>query len=215
MSDGSSWIEIVLLAMLAAFIGLRLVSVLGKRTGHERAVTDAFRPGAPEVITPSQRAAVKLHAPVAVPTGTDGTLAPALQSIIDADPEFNPERFVGGARAAYGMILGAFWASDSRGLEGLVSDEIAENFAAAISARDGTRLANRLDGIDSAAITTAEMIGQMAEVTVRFNARVTIAGVATTTADIWTFSRHIGSRDPAWLLIATDDDTPGDGNLSA
>ena len=52
MSDGSSWIEIVLLAMLAAFIGLRLVSVLGKRTGHEPPVGpqvgDAFRPGAPE-----------------------------------------------------------------------------------------------------------------------------------------------------------------------
>jgi predicted lipid-binding transport protein (Tim44 family) len=59
------------------------------------------------------------------------------------------------------------------------------------------------------------MIGQMAEVTVRFNARVTIAGVPTTTVDVWSFSRHIGSREPAWLLIATDDDTPGDGNLNA
>lgn len=215
MSDGSSWIEIVLLAMLAAFIGLRLVSVLGKRTGHERAVGDAFRPGAPEVTAPSQRAAAKLRGVVTVPSGTDGNLAPALQTIADADPEFNPERFVTSARAAYGMILAAFWASDSRGLEGLVSDEIGDNFAAAIGERDGARLANRLDGIDGAAITNAEMIGQMAEVTVRFNARVTIAGVATNTVDVWTFSRHIGSREPAWLLIATDDDTPGDGNLDA
>ena len=215
MSDGSSWIEIVLLAMLAAFIGLRLVSVLGKRTGHERAVGDAFRPGAAEITAPSQRSATKLGSAVTVPSGTDGNLLPALQSIVDADPEFNPERFVTSARAAYGMILAAFWASDSRGLEGLVSDEIGENFASAIGDRDGARLANHLDGIDSAAITNAEMIGQMAEVTVRFNARVTIAGAATSTTDIWTFSRHIGSREPAWLLIATDDDTPGDGNLDA
>jgi predicted lipid-binding transport protein (Tim44 family) len=215
MSDGSSWIEIVLLAMLAAFIGLRLVSVLGKRTGHERAVGDAFRPGAPEVTAPAQRVTQKVRGVVTVPTGTDGTLAPALQSIVDADPTFNPERFVAGAHSAYGMILGAFWAGDARGLEGLVSDEIADSFATAIGERDGKRLDNRLDGIDSVAITNAEMIGQMAEVTVRFNARVTIAGNATTTSDVWTFSRHVGSNDPAWLLIATDDETPGDGNLDA
>ena len=43
MSEGSNWVEIVLLAMLAAFIGLRLVSVLGKRTGHEPDVTEKFR----------------------------------------------------------------------------------------------------------------------------------------------------------------------------
>jgi predicted lipid-binding transport protein (Tim44 family) len=214
MSDGSSWIEIVLLAMLAAFIGLRLVSVLGKRTGHER-VGDAFRPGAAEITAPSQRVSPKLRGIVTVPTGTDDTLAPALQSVVDADPTFNPERFVAGARSAYGMVLGAFWSSDSRSLEGLVSDELAENFATAIGDRDGARLDNRLDGIDGAAITNAEMIGQMAEVTVRFNARVTIAGAPTTTVDVWTFSRHIGSREPAWLLIATDDDTPGDGNLNA
>ena len=215
MSDGSSWIEIVLLAMLAAFIGLRLVSVLGKRTGHERAVGDAFRPGAAEITAPSQRPAAKVGSVVTVPTGTDGNLLPALQSIVDADPDFNPERFVTSSRAAYGMILAAFWASDSRGLEGLVSDEIGENFAAAIGDRDGARLANSLDGIDGAAITHAEMIGQMAEVTVRINARVTITGAPTNTVDVWTFSRHIGSREPAWLLIATDDDTPGDGNLDA
>jgi predicted lipid-binding transport protein (Tim44 family) len=215
MSDGSSWIEIVLLAMLAAFIGLRLVSVLGKRTGHERAGGDAFRPGVAEVTAPSQRLPLKARSSVAVPTGTDGTLAPALQAIVDADPGFNPEHFVAGARSAYAMILKAFWAGNVRELEGLVSDEIAENFATAIGERDGARLANSLDDIDSAAITRAEMIGQMAEVTVRFNARVTIGGAATTTVDVWSFSRHIGSREPAWLLIATDDDTPGDGNLDA
>jgi len=220
MSDGSSWIEIVLLAMLAAFIGLRLVSVLGKRTGHERtgaehARGDAFVPTVPKAITQGLRSVPKGASVVVVPKGTDNDLAPALQSLADVDQDFNPERFVAGARSAYTMVLEAFWASDVRGLEGLVSDEIQDNFASAIGERDGQRLANRLDSIDSAAITNAEMIGQMAEVTVRFNARVTIDGSPTTTVDVWTFSRHIGSRDPAWLLIATDDDTPGDGNLDA
>ena len=75
MSDGGSWVEIVLLAMLAAFIGLRLVSVLGKRTGHERPVGDAFRAGTPEVTTPVSRSAeLRSRGQVAVPAGTDTAL---------------------------------------------------------------------------------------------------------------------------------------------
>ncbi len=207
MAEGSNWVEIVLLAMLAAFIGLRLVSVLGKRTGHEPVPTDTFRPGAPEVVPAisgksenNSRPALKL------PDGTDAALAPALTAIMVADAGFEPERFVAGATSAYQMILEAFWSSNSRAMEGLVSEEIQDNFADAIEAREGERLTNRIAGVDSATITSADMVGQMAEVTVRFVARITAAGQDTPveTADIWTFSRHVTSPDPAWLLIATD-----------
>ena len=210
MSDGSSWIEIVLLAMLAAFIGLRLVSVLGKRTGPERPVVDSFRPGVPEITTTASRApGMRNHEPVAVPAGTDADLAPALQAVADADPSFNPAQFMAGARAAYGMILSAFWVGNIGAMEGLVSDEVQENFATAIEDRDGVRLENRVIAIDSAAITGAEMIGQMAEVTVRFIARISSNSIeAAPATDFWTFSRHAGRGDPAWLLIATDDE-PG------
>ncbi len=208
MSDGSSWIEIVLLAMLAAFIGLRLVSVLGKRTGHERPVGDSFRPGAPEITAPPARSTeMRSRGELKVPAGTDSDLAPALQTVADADPEFVPERFVTGARAAYAMVLEAFWSGNSGAMEGLVSDEVQEDFAAAIEDREGKRLDNRIVAIDSAAITNAEMVGQMAEVTVRFIARITTGGTESPpTADVWTFSRHVGSTDPHWLLIATDED---------
>lgn len=217
MADGSSWIEIVLLAMLAAFIGLRLVSVLGKRTGHERPVGDSFRPGAPEVTAPTTRGVDVLpRGAVAVPAGTDTGLAPALQAVADADSAFEPERFVAGAKSAYAMILESFWSGDTRTMNGLVSDELQENFATAIEEREGARLPNKIVAIDSAAITQAEMIGQMAEVTVRFVARVAAgSGDPIATNDVWTFSRHIGSADPHWLLIATDDDTPGDGDKTA
>ena len=210
MSDGSSWIEIVLLAMLAAFIGLRLVSVLGKRTGQERPVVDSFRPGVPEITTTAIRAPdTRSRDLVSVPAGTDADLAPALQAVADADPSFNPAQFMTGARAAYGMILSAFWDGNVGAMDGLVSDEVQENFATAIEDRDGVRLGNRIIEIDSAAITGAEMIGQMAEVTVRFVARISNNGTeAAPATDVWTFSRHAGSRDPAWLLIATDDE-PG------
>jgi predicted lipid-binding transport protein (Tim44 family) len=208
MSDGSSWIEIVLLAMLAAFIGLRLFSVLGKRTGHERPVGESFRPGPAEITAPPQpNREMRDRAVVAVPAGTDSELAPALQAVANADPEFEPVRFVAGARAAYTTVLESFWSGNSGAMEGLVSDEVQDDFAAAIEARGGKRVDNRIGGIDSAAIIRAEMVGQMAEVTVRFVARIASGSVeGEPSVDVWTFSRHISSQDPNWLLIATDDE---------
>jgi len=206
MSEGSNWVEIVLLAMLAAFIGLRLVSVLGKRTGHEPVVTDKFR-------TPAEVSAAPLRTPepgprpqMKLPKGTSAELAPALTDLAEADPSFDPERFVAGATSAYRMILEAFWSGRTDGMDGLVSDEVQDNFAAAIEARDGEQLDNRILGIDAATITGAELVGQMAEVTVRFVSRIATPDndQPAETADIWTFSRHVTSPDPAWLLIATD-----------
>ncbi|MEN9932333.1 MAG: hypothetical protein RIS17_906, partial [Pseudomonadota bacterium] len=116
MSDGSGWVEIVLLALLAAFIGLRLVSVLGKRTGQERPIGDAFRPSAEITAPPRREAAPAPRGRLVLPPGTDRSLLPALEAVADADPGFAPDRFLAGARSAYGMILEAFWAGDIDGL---------------------------------------------------------------------------------------------------
>lgn len=222
MSDSGTWIEIALLAMLAGFIGLRLVSVLGRRTGHEKPAGEPFRPGQAEVSPPLKGV---VNAPartvVEVPSGTASELRDQLQAVADIDPRFDPVRFVAGARGAYKMVLEAFWAGQPQAMDGLVSDEVQHHFARAIEARaaSGLTLDNRLVSIESAAIVAAQMIGQMAEVTVRFGAQiagVSIAGDGTVVAgsssdavptiDVWTFSRHVGSADPAWLLIATDDE---------
>lgn len=211
MADGNAWIEIVLLAMLAAFIGLRLVSVLGKRTGPEspsqRPVADSFRPSA-DVAPAARRERSGAARPLgALPPGTASSAVPALEAIAAADTGFVPDTFLAGARAAYTMVLEAFWSGDLSALSGLVSDEIGDNFAAALAARDGQPIANRLLSIDNATLHSAELVGQMAEVTVRFVARVATADGTNTTTDLWTFSRHIASPDPAWVLIATDDDS--------
>jgi predicted lipid-binding transport protein (Tim44 family) len=207
MADGSNWVEIVLLAMLAAFIGLRLVSVLGKRTGEEPVPRDDFRSGAPEMVArPSLSSEPVPRSLAKLPEGTDAALTPRLTDLAELDASFDPQRFVGNARTAYKMVLEAFWSGNLGEMDGLVSDEVQENFAEAIEHRGGKRLTNKIIGIDSSTITGVEIIGQMAEITVRFVTRVSAsdAEVAAETADIWTFSRHISSRDPAWLLIATD-----------
>ena len=75
-----------------------------------------------------------------------------------------------------------------------------------IEARGGEPLANRLTAIDTMAIHDANVVGQMVEVTVRFAARIATADGEIETRDLWTFSRLAGNSDPAWVLIATDNE---------
>jgi len=212
-------VEIVLLAMVALFVGLRLYAVLGRRTGHEQ--QPVTRPEAVPTAEPA--------APVAdvTPERSEGTglafedrAAAGIRAIISADPSFDVARFVEGAKAAYRMILEAFWKGDEEELSYLVGDDVRASFAEAFAARKaaGHRLENRLIGIERALIVDAELRGAEASITVRFEADIAavtrdeagemVAGSLTdavSTNDIWTFRRTLGSGDPNWLLVETDE----------
>ncbi len=210
--------SIVLLAMIAAFLGMRLYSVLGKRTGHEQ-----------EPVLPRERTAaspVRLdendgsQAPAPAPADTSGLVyEPAaeagLRQLLASDRNFDAGRFMEGAEAAYRMILEAYWKGDRDTLRDLCDDDSYEAFADAIAAREsrGETLDNRLMGIDSAKITAVELNRGEARVTVRYHADISavtrdadgklIAGSmsdASQTDDLWTFRRQIGSNDPNWVL---------------
>jgi predicted lipid-binding transport protein (Tim44 family) len=210
--------SIVLLAMIAAFLGMRLYSVLGKRTGHEQ-----------EPVLPRERTAaspVRLdendgsQAPATAPADTSGLVyEPAaeagLRQLLASDRNFDAGRFMEGAEAAYRMILEAYWKGDRDTLRDLCDDDSYEAFADAIAAREsrGETLDNRLMGIDSAKITAVELNRSEARVTVRYHADISavtrdadgklIAGSmsdASQTDDLWTFRRQIGSNDPNWVL---------------
>jgi len=222
MGEDNWLIEVVVLAMLAGFIALRLVSVLGRRTGHEEPAGDIVRRSPAEQLPAATGSADAPAAPtLELPQTMPAELRASLAAIAAADPSFQPARFVDGATAAYRMILEAFWKGDNEALKTLVSDDTADEFAAAIEAREaeGLSIDNRLVGIEKAEIVGAELRGSMAEVTVRFDADLValtrdkagdvVAGStsdAVSTHDVWTFSRHTGSHDPNWLLIETDED---------
>lgn len=219
--ESGGLIEIIFLAMLAGFIALRLVSVLGRRTGHENPVGDPFTPQPRDMAQPRGTVVdLRPQATVELPADTRPEVRSALQAIAQADRSFEPRRFVDGARAAYGLILDAFWKGDLAALDALVADDVGLQFRRAIAARetDGITLENRLVSIDRAEIVSAQLAGSMAEITVRFDADIIavsrdrdgriVAGStsdAIQTHDLWTFSRHIGAADPNWLLIATDE----------
>jgi len=213
---------IVILALVALFIGLRLYSVLGERTGHEQqpilkpADSDARvepRPAQPPAARPAAQ--------------DDGDMAylpmagPGVRAILAADPSFDVARFLDGAKAAYRMILEAFWNGDLSALKGHVDDHVFDTFSAAVEQRnkEGLKLDNRLVAIEQAVISEATLERGVALVTVRFEADIAavtrnsegevVAGSlsdAVQTRDLWTFRRDTGSRDPNWLLIETDEE---------
>lgn len=212
-------VGIVLLAMIALFVGLRLYAVLGQRTGHEQ--QPVTRPeAAPGLDT--------APAPVEAKTGLgenagiafEPAAASGIRAIISADNSFDVARFLEGAQSAYRMILEAFWRGDRAELGAFVADEVRVAFEQAIDEREAAdhRLENRLVAIERAAIEDARLDGRTAEIEVRFDAFVAavtrnaegelIAGSMTDaipTHDVWTFRRTLGSDDPNWLLVETDE----------
>jgi predicted lipid-binding transport protein (Tim44 family) len=215
--------EIVLLAMVAAFLGLRLYSVLGKRTGHEqevapRKVADDRQPAI--ISQPLGQSDPKAAGILMNPDLIDVSANSGLRSIANADRQFDPALFLEGAKSAYGMILEAFWKGDKDNLRFLSDDDVYESFVEAIDARDarGEVLENRLVRIEEARIIDASYDHPVARITVRFDADIAslvkdsggavIGGTMTDAVeshDIWTFFRDLKSGDRNWKLDETDE----------
>jgi predicted lipid-binding transport protein (Tim44 family) len=215
---------IVILALVALFIGLRLYSVLGERTGHEQPIP---KPADPEQADARMepRAAARASTPTASAEPDDlaylPTAGPGVRALLAADPSFDVARFLDGSKAAYRLILEAYWKGDLEAMRSYVDDHVFQTFSSAVEQRskDGLILENRLVAIDQALIAGAEIDRSIALVTVRFEADIAavtrnasgevVAGSlsdAVQTRDRWTFRRDIASRDPNWLLVETDEE---------
>ncbi|WP_374528947.1 Tim44/TimA family putative adaptor protein [Novosphingobium sp.] len=213
-------VEIVIMAMVAAFLGLRLYSVLGRRAEHEERPRlepkDVAAGAAPEF---AERPNAALPPRALVP-GVTPAIERGLKEIAAADRRFDTLAFLEGAKGAYRMVLEAFWQGDRAALVPLCDKDVLSAFNAAIDAREaaGERLENRLVRIDEATIVAASFEAPIARVAVRFTADiaavtrnsdgVVVAGSlddAVEARDLWTFSRDVTSATPDWLLDETDE----------
>jgi predicted lipid-binding transport protein (Tim44 family) len=226
----------IIFLALAVFIFLRLRSVLGRRTGRERppydpySARDAVRsPAGEKVVTLPPRPAEAAPRPVERPqTSTDrwkgiaengSAVASGLDAIASADPSFDAQHFIAGARAAYEMVVTAFAGGDRRQLRGLLSRDVYDGFDAHIGEREsrGETVETKFVSIDSSAVTAAELRNRMAQITLRFVSKLVSAtrdrsgnvidGNAekvTDVTDVWTFARDVSSRDPNWKVVATE-----------
>lgn len=214
--------EIVILAMIAAFLGLRLYSVLGRRSEHEEEIVPHRYDRAESLAPRTDTQAPVLRQPVALRPADSH--APAtergIREIAAASPHFDLLGFLDGAKGAYGLILEAFWEGDKETLRDLCDQDVYASFAAAIDARvdAGETLENRLIRIEDATIHAAELVGRTARIAVLFVADIAavtrdregniVAGSlddAIESRDIWTFARNIDSAGPNWVVDETDE----------
>ena len=216
------YFDIILFAMVAGFLVLRLRSVLGRRTGNERR-RDLFpRRAAPAadkvatVVEPDKRLARP-----AGDTSPADVVAEGLNRIRRADPSFDPAHFIEGARTAFEMIVAAFAKGDKAELRPLLSDEVFRRFAMAIDERVAAKeaLETQIERLDSVDIVEAELVARTAQVTLKLvshQVNVTRAmdgsivegspGQPVEKTDYWTFARDTRSTNPNRVLVATSSD---------
>ncbi len=190
-------LQIVILALIAAFLGLRLYAVLGQRPEHgpeqpgdrasadrsdvtpaPRRVEQADKPApravraiaADDAQAPGRRSETASIATVSA----DMQAERGLRAILAADRRFDALSFIEGARGAYGMILEAFWRGDREALSQLCDSDVLAGFVAEITAREaaGETSDNRLIRINDARITNATLNSNLARITVRFDADI-------------------------------------------
>lgn len=224
-------VDIVILAMIAAFLGMRLYSVLGRRAEHEEEPIQgrfdtpvpprAGNPAAPQgasALAPRADSAAREFA------GATPGIERGLRDIAAADRRFDLTAFVDGAKGAYGMVLEAFWRGDKDELGQLCDRDVYDHFAAAIDARTaaGDTLENRLIRIEDVRLVSADFTAPMARIGLRFVADIAaltrasdgrmIAGSlddAVETRDVWVFSRNVTSAAPDWVVDETDSEDAG------
>jgi predicted lipid-binding transport protein (Tim44 family) len=226
MDDGSFFLDIILLAMVAAFIFFRLRGVLGKRMGHEQQPREEItrKPYSdpkdhqaddePDNVVPMNDRIEFERDPLPADTTP---LGQTLRQMHEIDRSFQGDIFASQAEAAYEAIVMSFAEGDRGMLKDLLSEEVYRNFEDAIeqSEKDNLVMSTDILAIKSSKIEAATLEGRDAEITVRFEAEMISMtkdeeGVVVNgdpyphvVKELWTFARHLGSNNPNWLLITT------------
>jgi predicted lipid-binding transport protein (Tim44 family) len=213
--SGGFPVDLILFAMVAAFLVLRLRSVLGRRTGFERPPrVEGAGFEAPRGAEPAAPAAAATNRSLPDPRSPIGQ---ALMRIRGVDPAFDPNAFLDGAEGAFRFIVDAFARGDRATLRALLADEVYGGFEGAITAREraGETQRSEVRAMQQMAIEAADLRGTVGDITVRFvsdQLNLTTArdgsisagaDAVTELTDIWTFQRDLRSQDPTWRLVAT------------
>ena len=226
--EGFQFIDIIILAMAAGFIVLRLRSVLGRRTGHEP-TPDSPDPRAEDSFTRNPDNVVQLPVPPArrspesvmldIEPAYQGTpLEAGLVQIKMSDPSFSASGFLEGAAKAFEMIVAAYAKHDIDTLRPLLSTDVYARFAASIQDREerGESMDTELVVLKPPRLGNVEVREGRAVVDVRFQSeQVNVVKDKSGTivegdrdhvdsvTDVWTFARELASPSPNWMLIAT------------
>jgi predicted lipid-binding transport protein (Tim44 family) len=225
MMTGGFPLDLILFAMVAAFLVLRLRSVLGRRTGFERPPAPepraaGFDPRGGRTLDGVAEEVRSAPARTGTRHGVPDPRTPpgqALARIAAADRGFDPDRFLDGAEGAFRMIVTAFAAGDRPTLRALLAESAYGGFEQAIAAREaaGEQQRTEIRAFHELAIEGADLRGTTAEIVVRFvtdqvnmttgrdGEVVTGSDAVTELTDLWTFQRDVTAADPTWKLTGT------------
>ena len=218
-SSGGFPIDLVIFGMIAAFLVLRLRSILGKRTGFERpaAPLQPVQPRTPATPIIEGRAEPAPAAPAATHMPDAGSpAAEALAAMRNIDRNFDPARFLAGVDQAFRIIVKAFAGGDRAALRQLLGDDTYAAFDHAIAAREktGETQVSDIKSIQSIDIIDASLRGRIGSMTVRIASdqisyttdkdgrHTTGTDALTEIIDLWTFERDLSQQDPTWRLVA-------------
>jgi len=215
------FIDIVLFAMIAAFLILRLRSVLGK---HRNSGEGKSNLGL-HALTQTQKTDKTTTEPDSneeskgEPKNTEEDSGGAdLVKIQKVIPSFEQLEFLAGVRAAFEIIVNSFASGDKDKLAGLLSDEVFNNFSSAITDREKkgyvseSSLIRIIDTVlleasisDGAALLTVKILSEQINAIKGEEGEVVDGNpdLVMEVADIWTFSKEMESPDPNWRLVAT------------
>ena len=197
MSSQFGFLDIILLAMFAGFIILRLRNILGRKTGHQ---------GKP----------IARHFPKGMEVLKDIENNEAIKA--DQVDEETKKRFLKGADMAYEQIITSFAKGDTKSLKSLLGKEMFQNFSEVIEERKKKQIKYETTfiGIKSAKILEFKKIENIYKVTVNFVSEIITCvkdknnkiidgnpDAIKTANDIWKFSKNMWSQDPTWYLVET------------
>ena len=197
MSSQFGFIDIILLAMFAGFIILRLRNILGRKTGHQGRSVSRYFPRGVEVLKDIENnEAIK-------------------KGLVDEEAK---KQFLKGADIAYEQIITAFAKGDKKSLKTLLGKQMFEDFSQVIDQRKQKdhKYETTFIGVKSSKVLEFKKIENIYKVTVNFVSEIitcvkdknnkVIQGnpdVIKTVNDVWKFSKNMWSQDPTWYLVET------------
>jgi|TARA_B110000196_G_C20979139_1_gene582463 predicted lipid-binding transport protein (Tim44 family) len=199
MSNQFGFIDIILLAMFAGFIILRLRNILGRKTGHQGKPINRFFPRGVEVLK-------DIENNDAIKSGN-----------VD---EAAKEKFLKGADIAYEQIIKNFAKGDKKSLKNLLSRNLFKDFSLVIDDRKKKNLKYETTfiGLKSSKILEFKKIENIYKVSVNFVSEIITCvkdkdnkivegspDTIKTVNDVWKFSKNMWSQDPTWYLVETSD----------
>lgn len=226
MSEQMPYADIIIMALVAGFILLRLRSVLGQKIGRDK--PEDYHPARPDeaaepVITFPDRLrtrAQEAEKPATAPENSadvSGRARAGVVAIAASDPSFTADSFLQGAKIAFEMVFDAFVKADKNTLKMLLSDAVYNEFSAAIDERknNSTKTETTLVSVEKMQIEQAEKDKNIARVTVKFvSEQITVVrdsegkiiegdpSNVDNVEDEWVFERDVTSRNPNWKITA-------------